>query len=40
MIEIYRISTFEVISNNIRNYFDRKVPTKYETQLMISPQNI
>ena len=40
----FRISTFQVTSNNITNYFYRNIllsfPTKYQTQLKISSQNV
>ena len=40
----FRIFTFQVTSNNIANYFYRNIllslPTKFETQLKISSENV
>ena len=45
----FHISTFQVTSNNIRNYFHKNVlklllresfPTKYQMQLKVSSENI
>ena len=41
---MFRISAYEVASNNIKNYFYGSIllsfPTKYQTQLKISSENI